>query len=145
MNEIHTRGKVKLLLVDDQQLIRMALKARLSKYADFTIVGEANSGKSAIIFARMLNPDVILMDIEMPELDGIEATRRIRARMPQMRVLILTSHAQPSNISAAFDAGADGYCLKIADNNDLANAIRTVSRGGCWLDSAIARQLPGAS
>jgi DNA-binding NarL/FixJ family response regulator len=125
--------KTRVLLVDDHMVVRIGLKALIDAEPDLTVVGEAGNGVEALAQARALTPDVIVMDISMPELDGLEATRRIRAELPQCCVLILTVHAQERYLFPVLKAGAAGYVLKSTVDTELLDAIRTVARGGAFL------------
>lgn len=126
-------NKTRVLLVDDHMVVRIGLKALIDAEPDLTVVGEAGNGVEAIDQARMLSPDVIVMDISMPEMDGLEATRRIRAVLPQCQILILTVHAQERYLFPVLKAGAAGYVLKSTVDTELLDAIRTVARGGAFL------------
>jgi two-component system response regulator NreC len=125
--------KTRVLLVDDHMVVRIGLKALIDAEPDLAVVGEAGNGVEALAQARALTPDVIVMDISMPELDGLEATRRIRAELPQCCVLILTVHAQERYLFPVLKAGAAGYVLKSTVDTELLDAIRTVARGGAFL------------
>ena len=125
--------KTRVLLVDDHMVVRIGLKALIDGEPDLEVVGEAGNGVEAIEQARTLCPDVIVMDISMPEMDGLEATRRIRAELPQCCVLILTVHAQERYLFPVLKAGAAGYVLKSTVDTELLDAIRTVARGGAFL------------
>ena len=125
--------KTRVLLVDDHMVVRIGLKALIDGEPDLEVVGEAGNGAEAIAQARALSPDVIVMDISMPEMDGLEATRRIRAELPQCCVLILTVHAQERYLFPVLKAGAAGYVLKSTVDTELLDAIRTVARGGAFL------------
>ncbi len=126
-------SKTRVLLVDDHMVVRIGLKALIDAEPDLAVVGEAGNGVEALAQARALTPDVIVMDISMPELDGLEATRRIRAELPQCCVLILTVHAQERYLFPVLKAGAAGYVLKSTVDTELLDAIRTVARGGAFL------------
>ena len=132
---------LRVFLVEDHEPFRLALKAKLERIADFTVIGEARDGMEAVELAHRLKPDVILMDIEMPFIDGIEATQRIKRGSEQVGIVILTAHEHDDEILAAFAAGADGYCLKNADINRIALAVRTVADGAAWLDPAVAKRV----
>ncbi len=132
---------IKILIVEDHQIIRLGLRLLLEKMPNFTVVGEAEDGNSAIARAHELKPDVILMDIGLPGLDGVEAGFQIKSQMPQTRLIMLTSHDGDDDILASMGAGADGYCLKDVPAEQLSNAIFTVHVGGTWLDRRIAERL----
>ncbi len=130
---------ITLLVADDHEILRLGLKTLLRAFPKFSIIAEASNGQSAIEKCREAAPDVVLMDIRMPVMDGIEATRRIKTEMPSIHVLILTSNDVEEHMFAALAAGADGYCVKEAPVERLCLAIETVKSGGCWLDPQIAR------
>ena len=130
-----------LLIVDDDPMMRLGLTAALSQQADFTIVGEATDGRQAIAQASALKPDIVLMDVGMPGIDGIEATQTLKAQFPDMRVVVLTSHTDETEIIAALSSGADAYCIKGTDVDALANAIRVAASGAAYLDPQIAQKV----
>lgn len=134
-------ARIRVLIVDDHALVRKGIRALLSETPGFEVVGEAGNGQDAVLRAQESRPDVILMDLLMPVLDGIEATRQITSRQPQTRVLVLTSFAADSNVFPAIKAGALGYLLKDSAPEELVRAIRQVYRGEPSLDPAIARKL----
>jgi two-component system, NarL family, response regulator LiaR len=114
---------IRIMIVDDHAVVRQGLSFLLSVYDDFTFAGEASSGKEAVALCEVLQPDVILMDLMMPEMNGIEATRRIRQRFPRVRVIALTSLVDPSLKQLAFEAGVDGFVLKTSTIDDVVDAI----------------------
>ncbi|MEO0374959.1 MAG: response regulator transcription factor [Cyanobacteria bacterium P01_A01_bin.17] len=130
-----------ILIVDDDPMMRLGLTAALCQQADFTILGEATDGRQGVDQARSLRPDVVLMDVGMSGMDGIQATQLIKAQFPDMRVVMLTSHMDETEIIAALSSGADAYCIKGADVEALANAIRVAASGAAYLDPQIARQV----
>ena len=130
-----------LLIVDDDPMMRLGLTAALSQQADFTIVGEATDGRQGIDQASKLKPDIVLMDVGMPGMDGIEATQTLKAQFPDMRVVMLTSHTDETEIIAALSSGADAYCVKGADVEALANVIRVAASGAAYLDPQIAQKV----
>jgi len=130
-----------LLIVDDHAVVRQGLRGFLELLDDFEIVGEGSNGAEAVSLAAALAPDVILLDLVMPEMDGIEATRRIRLADPQARILILSSFSNDDNVLPAIRAGAMGYVLKDIDPDDLAEAIRETYRGKNQLHPDIAQKL----
>lgn len=129
---------IRIMLVEDHEIMRFGLKKSLELYENFEIVGEAGSGTEAVKKAFSLKPAIILMDIGLPELDGIEATRQIKLAQPQTRVLMLTSFDQPEKIFASLAAGADGYCVKSIQREELAKVVELVSSGCAFLDPVIA-------
>jgi DNA-binding NarL/FixJ family response regulator len=132
---------VKVLLVDDQQLIRAGFRMILDAEPDIEVVGECSDGTQAIDSAARLNPDVVLMDIRMPEMDGIEATRRITARGEGPRILILTTFDLDEYVYDALGAGASGFVLKDTPADHLVAGIRTVAAGEALLAPSVTRRL----
>jgi DNA-binding NarL/FixJ family response regulator len=134
---------IRVLLADDQALMRAGFRALLDAEDDLAVVGEAADGAAAVDQSRRLRPDVVLMDIQMPGLDGIEATRRIAADpgLACVRVLILTNFGLDSYVFAALRAGASGFLLKDADPADLLQAVAVVARGDALLAPAVTRTL----
>ena len=133
---------IRVLLAEDHALVRAGID-RLLSAAGIEVVGHAANGFEAIAAAATLRPDVVIMDLSMPELDGIVATREIVAANPETRVLVLTSFSDQERIVEVFDAGAVGYLLKDADPEELTKAVRAVSRGEMPLDPRAARMLLG--
>jgi NarL family two-component system response regulator LiaR len=132
---------IRILLVDDHAIVRKGLRALLTEVADIEVVGEAGDGRQAVNQAAALQPDVILMDIVMPNMDGIEATQQITQQWPEARVLALTSFAADNKLFPAIKAGALGYLLKDSDPEALIQAIRQVYKGEPSLHPHIARKL----
>ncbi len=130
---------IRILLADDHTIVREGIRSLLEDEEDMTVVGEANDGHSAIRLTHQLNPDVILMDIAMPLLNGLEATRRIKEDFPKVKVLILTMHENEEYIRQVLASGAMGYILKDAAAHDLLGAIRTVNQGEMILSPAVTR------
>ncbi len=121
--------KIKILLVDDHAIMRDGIRALLSLSDDIEIVGEASEGKEAVEKAQELMPDVVVMDIAMPGMDGLEATRRIKKNNPKVKILVLTQHDNREYILSAIKAGTAGYVPKKALGSELVSAIRAVCRG----------------
>jgi two-component system response regulator NreC len=132
---------IRILLVDDHMVVRVGLKALIDAEPDLQVVGEAGNGVEGVVQTRALQPDVVVMDISMPEMDGLEATRRIRQENPTAQVLILTVHAQERYLFPVLKAGAAGYVLKSTVDTELLNAIRSVARGGAFLYPSATRML----
>ncbi|MEM7331316.1 MAG: response regulator transcription factor [Chloroflexota bacterium] len=132
---------IRLLLVDDHPVVRDGLVAILSTQPDFEVVGEAGDGLTAVSLTATLNPDLILLDLEMPELDGVETLRRLRADNPDARVIVFTAFDTDERIVTAVQAGARGYLLKGVPRQELFNAIRVVNQGGSLLQPVIATKL----
>jgi two-component system response regulator NreC len=126
-------NKTKVLIVDDHAILRDGIRALVGIYDDIEIVGEATEGKEAIEKARELMPDVVVMDIAMPGMDGLEATRRIKKDNPKVKVLILTQHDDREYILSAIRAGASGYVPKKALGTELATAVRTIAKEESYL------------
>ena len=133
--------KIKVLLVDDHAIMRDGIKALLSIHDDIEIVGEASEGKEAIEMAQELAPDVVVMDIGMPGMDGLEATRRLTKRNPRIKVIVLTQHDNKEYIFSTIKAGAAGYVPKKALGSELVSAIRAVCRGDSFLYPSAAKIL----
>jgi len=132
---------IRVLLVDDQRLMRDGLRTLLELETGLEIVGEAEHGLAAIASYRQHNPDVVLMDIRMPEMNGVEATRRIKSEWPKARVLILTTFDDDEYVFEGLRAGASGYLLKDVSGSELADAIRTVAAGGALIEPSVARKV----
>lgn len=132
---------IRVLIADDHSIVRRGIRALLSETVGFEIVGEAEDGEQAVLRAKETNPDVILMDLLMPGMDGIEATRQITRQQPEARILVLTSFAADNKVFPAIKAGAQGYLLKDSAPEDLVRAIRQVHRGESALHPTIARKL----
>ena len=135
------RPTIRVVVADDHQVVRSGLQQLLATTDDIELVGTAATGREAVEVVGRLAPDVVLMDLSMPDLDGVEATARITAAHPGTRVLVLTSFSDQSRIMAALNAGADGYLLKDSDPDDIATAIRSVHAGESPLDPKAARVL----
>ena len=132
---------IRVLLADDHAIVRRGVRALLATEPDIEVISEAANGAEAVTQAEALRPDVILMDLMMPVLSGIEATRQITTSLPDTRILVLTSFAADENVFPAIKAGALGYLLKDSGPEDLVNAIRQVNRGEPSLEPSIARKL----
>jgi DNA-binding NarL/FixJ family response regulator len=132
---------IRILLADDHPVVRDGLAAMLGTQPDFEVVGEAGTGAAAVTEAARLRPDVVLMDLEMPVLDGIEAIRRLRAADPSVQVVVLTAFDTDERIFGALQAGAQGYLLKGAPRAEIFAAIRTVSSGKALLPPVVASKL----
>jgi DNA-binding NarL/FixJ family response regulator len=132
---------VSVLLVDDHALIRRGLADLIRYESDLKVAGEAANGQEAVEAARKLNPDVIVMDLMMPEMDGVEATRRIKAERPDSRILILTTFGTSADVARAMAAGASGAMMKDAETDDQLAAIRAVAAGGKAFSPGIEKTL----
>ena len=136
---------VRILIVDDHPVVRDGLKGMLSGPDDFEVVGEATDGGEGVLAVQRLQPDVVLMDLQMPGTDGVTATRQIALESPDVRVLILTTYDDAPGIRSAIAAGASGYLLKDAPREELFAAIRSVAAGGSALSPGVATRLAGAA
>lgn len=132
-------NKLKILLVDDHALVRRGFRRMLEDEPTFEVIGEASDGLEAVESAEKLQPDVIVMDCALPQVNGIEASRRILAKRPNTAILMLSMHSEDTLIRQALEAGAKGYVLKNAMDLDLVSAIRKVADGKTVLDSQISR------
>ncbi|MGE5464860.1 MAG: response regulator [Syntrophothermus sp.] len=137
----HATGKIKVLIVDDHQVVRQGLHTFLELHEDIQIVGEAGNGEAAVKMALQNNPDVILMDLVMPDMDGMAATSRIKGLCPEIRVIALTSFTEDDKLFPAIQAGASSYLLKDVSPDELVEAIRAVHRGETRLHPEIMRRL----
>ncbi len=132
---------IRVLLVDDQRLMRVGLRTLIELESDLDVAGEAEDGLQAVIAYRDLGPDIVLMDVRMPNLNGVEATRRIKADWPEANILILTTFDDDEYIFEGLRAGASGYLLKDVSGKELADAIRTVAKGGTLIAPSVARKV----
>jgi DNA-binding NarL/FixJ family response regulator len=132
---------IRVLLVDDQQLVREGLRVLLDMVEDMRVVGEAGDGSKAVELAQRLEPDVGLMDVRMPELDGVAATRRIRSACPGVKVIILTTFDDDEYVFEGLRAGAVGYLLKDVPSEQLTEAIRAAARGEAFIHPAVTRKV----
>jgi DNA-binding NarL/FixJ family response regulator len=137
--------KIAILLVDDHTVVRQGLRALLSAEEDMEVVGEAENGRIAVTLAKKTTPDVVVMDVAMPLLNGLEATRQILKMLPSTKVLVLTSYGDDECVSQLMDAGASGYLIKQTAANDLIRAIREVQRGNAFFSPAIVNIRPRPS
>lgn len=135
------QSDIRVLLADDHDILRDGLRALLELAGDIRVAGEARTGREAVAEAERLRPDIVLMDISMPELDGVEACRRIRQQAPEVRVLFLTMHEADDYLFRALRAGAAGYVIKRSASGDLLAAVRAVARGESFLSPSMAHAL----
>ncbi len=138
MSTVSKNQRIRLILADDHAMVRTGTRELLEQQPDFDIVGEAADGVEAVDLAHRLQPDVAVMDVRMPRMSGVEATRRIKSECPDVKVLILTAHDDDEYVFALLQAGASGYLMKTADIEELVKAIRTVAAGQSMLAPSIA-------
>ena len=132
---------IRVVIADDHNVVRKGIRDLLSDEDDITVVGEARNGHEAVDLATALQPDVVVMDIAMPELSGVEATRQIHAQAPSVRVLVLTAYDDDPYIYGLLDAGASGYILKTAESRKSVRAVRATAAGQSSIDPAVAPRL----
>lgn len=137
----NTVSNIRVLIADDHKMVRVGLAALLGQTKHLEVVGSADNGAEAVKMALTLRPDVVIMDLMMPVMDGVEATRRIHAEAPEVKVLVLTTFGTSDGIAHALDAGAIGAIMKNADYEELADAIRKVARGERAISDEITRQM----
>lgn len=133
--------KIRVLVVDDHTIVRDGINSLLSLTPDIEVVGEAGNGREALEMVQKLMPNVVLMDIAMPLMDGIEATRRIHKDLPEIKVLVLTQYEDSEHVFSIIEAGASGFISKTAASSELASGIRSVHRGDSFLSPSVARLL----
>lgn len=134
-------NKLRVLLADDHEIMREGLRALVDRQPDMETVGEADNGRAAVALAHELKPDVVVMDVSMPERNGLKATERLKKLCPEIKVLTLTRHADDSYLRQLLQAGACGYVLKQSASTQLISAIRTVASGGTYLDTAVTERV----
>jgi DNA-binding NarL/FixJ family response regulator len=132
---------VRVVLVDDEAMVRVGLRMVLTAEADIEVVGEAADGGAAVDVVEATEPDVVLMDVRMPDVDGIEGARRVLARCPSVKVVVLTTFDEDEYVEAALRAGVSGFLLKVAPPERLIDAVRTVAAGGGLLDPGVTRRV----
>lgn len=135
--------KLRIMLADDHETVRAGIKMIVNAQPDMEIVGEAGDGFSAIARARELNPEIIVMDVSMPEMSGLQATLRIKKLLPEVKILTLTRHTDEGYLQELLRAGASGYVLKQSAPTELIHAIRAVASGGKYLDPTITEKVIG--
>lgn len=133
--------KIRVLVVEDNELMRQGLRAVLEHCGDFEVVAEAEDGIAAVELAKSLQPDVVVMDIGLPLMNGIEATKLVKKAVPHVHIVMLTSHDNDNEIFAALSAGAAGYCLKDCASERIKTAVTSVSQGAAWIDPRIAHKV----
>ncbi len=130
---------INVVIVEDYKLTRVGLRSTLNEFENIQVIGEAEDAASGLEVIKNKKPAVVLMDLGLPEMNGIEATQKVKEISPETKVIILTSHDREEEVLAALGSGASAYCLKDIDPNTLASVIRNVAKGACWLDSAVAQ------
>lgn len=136
--------KTTILLAEDHIVTRLGLRMFLEGSPNITVVGEAGDGKEAVELVGKLNPDVVLMDVSMPGMDGIEAARILKERNPDTKIVMMTSSKSEDDIFASLSAGVNAYCTKEVSDDRLLTAIATVQRGDLWIDASVAGKVLGA-
>ncbi len=134
---------IKILIADDHTIVRAGIRQLLETQADFDLVAEVENGREAVEQSVLLHPDVVLMDLRMPEMDGVQAITAIKAQLPDINVLVLTTYDTDADIVRAVDAGATGYLLKDVPREELFRAVRATARGETVLASSVAARLMG--
>jgi two-component system nitrate/nitrite response regulator NarL len=138
---INQSSKIKVLLVDDHAVVRDGIRSRLEQNNQFKVVGEAVNGRDAILRAEELIPDVVLMDISMPVMNGMDAAKQLRDKYPDMKVIILTMHEHKEYIQGVIRCGAQGYILKDVSAQEMINAIKTVINGETYYSSCVSQMM----
>lgn len=136
-------NKVRVLIAEDHETVREGLKLILNGQSDIEVVGEASNGQAAIEQAKHLKPDLVLMDVSMPRMNGLKATQKLKETFPGIHVLILTRHKDDGYFQQLLRAGASGYVLKQSASSELLHAIRSIAAGGKYLDPAVAGKVMG--
>ena len=144
MSEKSENGKIRVMIVDDHPMMRNALRTIISMEPDFVLAAEADSGQAAIDSLVAAKPDVILMDGSMPEMNGMETTRRLRKLQPDLKIIGLTLYEQTTYLEEMIEVGARGYVLKTGSPGDIVTAVRAVAAGGTYFDSSIPRRVSGS-
>jgi DNA-binding NarL/FixJ family response regulator len=141
MSESSAVSPVRILIVEDDPMMQLGLEQALANQANLSIVGHADDGYAAVEAARRLKPDIVVMDIGLPRLDGIAATQQIKAALPDVRVVMLTSHTTENEVIGALSSGADAYCVKGTSVDRLLTAITAAQEGASYLDPQVARRV----
>ena len=137
------KAPIRILIADDHNVVRSGLRMLLDRTEGFIVIGEAADGEEAVRLTKDMKPDVAILDISMPVMNGVEAARVIKTAQPSVRILMLTIHESEDYVRLALNAGADGYVLKNTDREELRNAVQTVYEGGRFFSPTIAAMLPG--
>ena len=136
--------RIRVLIAEDHETVREGLKLILKAQSDLEVIGDAGNGRTAVEMAQTLRPDVVLMDVSMPSMNGLKATERLKATCPEVHVLALTRHKDDGYLQQILRAGASGYVLKQSSSTELLHAIRAVAKGGKYLDPAVAGKVMGS-
>jgi DNA-binding NarL/FixJ family response regulator len=137
--------RITVLLADDHQIVREGFRSLLKHEKDIEVIGEASNGRQALELARKLRPEVVVMDIAMPLLNGMEATRQLRKDFPNIKVLILSAHSDDAYVEQVIEFGGSGFLLKQTSSNNLAAAIRAVEKGGTFFSAAVTKRFSDRS
>lgn len=132
---------LEVVIVEDYKLTRFGLKATLNEFENITVTGEAENAEEGLKLIEKLKPNVVLMDLGLPGMNGIEATQKVKEISPDSKVIILTSHEREEEVIAAMGSGANGYCLKDVDPQSLVNVIISVGQGAAWLDPNVSKYI----
>ena len=135
--------KLKIFIAEDHQTVREGIKLLVNAQSDMEVIGEAGDGETAIQEVSKLKPDIVLMDISMPTMNGLKATKRLRSMSPDVKILTLTRHTDDGYLQQLIGAGANGYVLKQSAPNELINAIRTIGEGNAYIDPSLTRKVMG--
>ena len=135
--------KLKIFIAEDHQTVREGIKLLVNAQSDMEVIGEAGDGETAIKEVSKLKPDIVLMDISMPTMNGLKATKRLRSMSPDVKILTLTRHTDDGYLQQLIGAGANGYVLKQSAPNELINAIRTIGEGNAYIDPSLTRKVMG--
>jgi len=135
--------KLRILIAEDHQTVREGIKLLVNSQPDMEVVGEAGDGEAVVREAERLEPDLVLMDISMPVMNGLQATKRLRSRSPKLKILTLTRHTDDGYLQQIIAAGANGYVLKQSAPDELVNAIRAVGAGNFYIDASLTRRVMG--
>ena len=136
---ISATGEVRVVIVEDYKLTRIGLRSTLNEFENGTVIGEAEDAVSGLEIIQREKPDVVLMDLGLPGMNGLEATMKVKEVSPDTNVVILTSHERGEEVVAALGAGACSYCLKDMDPNVLSQVITSAAKGACWIDATVAK------
>ena len=136
---ISATGEVRVVIVEDYKLTRIGLRSTLNEFENVTVIGEADDAVSGLEIIQREKPDVVLMDLGLPGMNGLEATMKVKEVSPDTNVVILTSHERGEEVVAALGAGACSYCVKDIDPNVLSQVITSAAKGACWIDATVAK------